>query len=308
MKQSRPVIALTLLAAFASDSWGQSKQPPAQSKQSAQPPASDQRGTEQVPLAVKILPAQDAKEKADKEDHERQEKGKVDEKLAFETQRIADYTDRLALFTIFLFCVAVLQAGLFLWQLRYMRQGMRDTEVAAKAARDSAEATKESVALAKDTAQRQLRAYISVEIRGFQFDRDPNLALVCKANFEIRNDGQTPAYDVRTNVDFRIAAQPLLSDFTRPNDNILRFENSISPNRTQEASGTKAFSIEKQKLLPGQKLYFLGLILYKDAFGIERETWFCGYIDQSEFVMDSTPGTKTSPITFHWAERHNKTT
>src|SRR5260370_34892153 len=101
-----------------------------------------------------------------------------------------------------------------------MRQGMRDTELAAKAARHSAEATKESVALAKDTAQRQLRAYISVEIRGFQFDRDPNLAWLCKANFEIRNDGQTPAYDVRTNGDCRIPAPPPLSHFTRPNANM----------------------------------------------------------------------------------------
>ena len=107
--------ALTILAAFASDSRGQSKQPLSQSKQSAQPPAPDQRGTEQVPLAVKILSATDAKEKADKEDRERQEKAKVDEKLAFETQLIVDYTDRLSLFTIFLFGVAVLQAGLFTW-------------------------------------------------------------------------------------------------------------------------------------------------------------------------------------------------
>jgi hypothetical protein len=106
------VIALALFAAFASDSWGQSKQPPAQSDQSAQPPAADQRGTDQVPLTVKILPAQDTKEKADKEERERQEKAVIDEKLAFETQRIADYTDRLALFTIFIFCVAVSQAGL----------------------------------------------------------------------------------------------------------------------------------------------------------------------------------------------------
>src|SRR6266478_4838934 len=53
-------IALALLAAFTSDSWGQSKQPPP-NKQTTQPPATDQRGTDQVPLAVKVLPAQDAK-------------------------------------------------------------------------------------------------------------------------------------------------------------------------------------------------------------------------------------------------------
>jgi hypothetical protein len=156
-------IALVLLVTFASDSLGQSKQPPTQSKPATQPPAPDQRGTDQVPLAVKILPATDAQEQAEKAEHERKEKAIIDEKLAFETQRIADYTDRLALFTVLLFCVAVAQAGLFLWQLRYMRQGMRDAEMAAKAAQDSAEATWDSVTLAKDTAERQLRAYVFLD-------------------------------------------------------------------------------------------------------------------------------------------------
>src|SRR6266851_5118195 len=93
------MITMALLVAFAPDSWGQSKQPPAQNK-AAQPPAPDQRGTEQAPLGVKVLSAQDAKDQADKfeRERERQEKAKIDEKLASETQRIAEYTDRLAWF------------------------------------------------------------------------------------------------------------------------------------------------------------------------------------------------------------------
>ena len=142
MKCRHIAMALALLAAFASDSWGQSQKPSPQSKQPTQAPTPDQRGTDSVPLTVKVLPATDAKEQADKAEHERKEKAVIDEKLAFETQRIADYTDRLALFTVLLFSVAILQAGLFFWQLRYMRQGMRDAEMAARAAQDSAEATK----------------------------------------------------------------------------------------------------------------------------------------------------------------------
>jgi hypothetical protein len=111
------VIALALLAVIASDSWAQSKQPSPQSK----PPATDQRGTDQIPLSVKILPATDAKEQADKTERDRKEKAIIDEKLAFETQRIADYTDWLAVFTGLLFLIAILQAALFFWQLRYMR-------------------------------------------------------------------------------------------------------------------------------------------------------------------------------------------
>lgn len=161
MRLRHIAIALALLAAFASDSWGQSQEPPAQSQPAAQPATPDKRGTDDVPLAIKIIPAPDAKEQADKAEHERKEKAVIDEKLAFETQRIADYTDRLALFTVLLFSVAVLQAGLFLWQLRYMRQGMRDAEMAAKAAQDSAEATKESVALARETNEINRQNFIA---------------------------------------------------------------------------------------------------------------------------------------------------
>ncbi|MBB1089867.1 hypothetical protein HUU61_01060 [Rhodopseudomonas palustris] len=195
--------------------------------------------------------------------------------------------------------------ALTLW---FLLKTFRETKRTADAGIKAANAAEAGVELASDTARRQLRAYLSIEITGFHFNRDPNRTLVCIANFRIRNDGQTPAYDVRTNVDFCISEQPLIRDLGRPRDNILRYENTISPNRFQEASGTKAISIDQQKLLPGQKLYFIGLILYKDAFGSDQETWFCGYIDQSELIMDSSPGPKTIPITFRWAERHNKTT
>ena len=133
------LIVLALSAAFASDSWGQLKEA-SPSKQAAQPLAADQRGTDQVPFAVKILPATDAKEQAEKAERERKEKAIVDDKVAFETQRIADYTDRLAWFTLILSGVAILQAGLFLWQLRYMRQSIVDAAIAANASARSATA------------------------------------------------------------------------------------------------------------------------------------------------------------------------
>src|SRR5258708_4720130 len=70
------------------------------SKKAAQPTTTDQRGTDQSPLSVKILPGPQTKEQADKEERERREKASIDEKLAFETQRIADYTFYLGIFTL----------------------------------------------------------------------------------------------------------------------------------------------------------------------------------------------------------------
>ena len=145
-----------------------------------QPATPDQRGTDQVPFAVKVLPTPDAKEQADKAEHDRKEKAVIDEKIAFETQRIADYTDRLAWFTLMLFGIAVMQAGLFVWQLLLIKGGTKDTRATAEAARTQATA-----------AERQLRAYVfpkEPKIVGL-FDQD-GITMTCK----LQNFGQTPAY------------------------------------------------------------------------------------------------------------------
>jgi hypothetical protein len=118
------LIAMSLLVAFASDSWGQSKkssqiQP---NNTAAQPTAPDERGTDKVPLTVKVIPSQPSEEQTKKEDAEKHEKAEIEKKLAFETQRIADYTWGLFFFTGLLFLIAVLQALMFGWQLARMRR------------------------------------------------------------------------------------------------------------------------------------------------------------------------------------------
>ncbi len=87
-----------------------------------------------MPLSVKIVPGNSSKEETEKQEAERSEKANIDKKVAFETQRIADYTWWLAGFSLAVALVAIGQAGLFIWQLRYMRQGMNDATIAANAA------------------------------------------------------------------------------------------------------------------------------------------------------------------------------
>jgi hypothetical protein len=260
------LVALVLLGTFASDSWGQSKQPPVQSKQAAP----DQRGTEQVPLAVKILPATDAKEQAEKFEHDRKEKAVIDEKLALETQRIADYTDRLVLFTIFLFCVAVVQAGLFFWQLRYMRRGMRDAETAAKAAEDSAKATRESVTLARETAERQLRAYVYIDGGSFKQIKAEPTRIYIEAHQLFKNFGHTPAYNFRCagRLDILDAENPVFAESPEPIG-----QSIIGP------GGERSSNIRKGPISPDdlaaivvkkKAIYVWGYISYVDAFGKSR--------------------------------------
>lgn len=79
MRARGPLLALALLAAFAPDSWGQSKQPSQPQTQPAQQQAApDQRGTENSPVVVKVLPAQENKEKSEAEAREHNEKRQFD--------------------------------------------------------------------------------------------------------------------------------------------------------------------------------------------------------------------------------------
>jgi hypothetical protein len=89
------------------------------------------------PLERRTAP--DAEDQAQRAERESREKAIIDKKLAFETQRTADYTDRLARLTLLLFCAAVGQIALFWVQLRYMRVGTKDTGIAAGAAQTSAD-------------------------------------------------------------------------------------------------------------------------------------------------------------------------
>jgi hypothetical protein len=223
------VLVLALCLALISDSaqsQRRSRQQPvgAQNQPTAQPPAPDQRGTDQVPLAVKIQPATDAKEKAETEERQRNErarldaeKARIDEKIAFETQRIADYTDRLALFTKFLFVVAVLQAGLFVWQLLLINKTTKDASVATRAARRSAVASVTQAKIARDTLTKVQRPYIFVvgADRLASSDQFPNPHLI----YEVVNYGQTPAIIETVNVGFfsgQLPEVPIQVDFDHP--------------------------------------------------------------------------------------------
>jgi hypothetical protein len=119
--------------------------------ESTQPTAPDQRGTDQLPLSVKIVPSPDSKEKGEQELREREDKAETDKKLAFETQRIADYTFYLGIFTLAVFCAATGQIVLFWIQLRYIRQSLKDAKIAADAAKESADTAREAIALTRNT-------------------------------------------------------------------------------------------------------------------------------------------------------------
>lgn len=186
----RVLLILALLCA-ASATYGQSK--PDRKPPSAQPPALDQRGTDQMPLSVKIVPGNSSKEDGAKQEAERAEKSKVDEKVAFETQRVADYTWYLAGFSLLLVLVAIGQAALFIWQLRYMRRGMEDATTAARATRRSAIAAVAQAKVARDTLVKGQRPYVFVYGIERLMTRNDLRGLTPFVEYVVANFGQTPA-------------------------------------------------------------------------------------------------------------------
>jgi hypothetical protein len=93
MKVRCLLIALALFAAFATDSWGQSKQPSPSSnppsKQIMQQAAPDQRGTEQSPAIVRILPTPKTAEEVDADRKDREDKNRSDSWLVKLTGALA---------------------------------------------------------------------------------------------------------------------------------------------------------------------------------------------------------------------------
>jgi hypothetical protein len=112
------VMVALAIALFGGDSWGQSQRsnrgkeiaPPA--SQTANPkndPAVDQRGTEQSPSVVKVLPTPQS-------DGQVATEVKRDNEKAANERRLADFTEYLFVATVALALIALMQLVVFGWQ------------------------------------------------------------------------------------------------------------------------------------------------------------------------------------------------
>jgi hypothetical protein len=130
MKQLSAFFLVALLVALASDSWGQSKpdSPPREQAKTAQQSASkDQRGTEQFPAFVKIIPTQKTPEEAEADRKEKEQKDTNDTRLVW--------------FTGLLACIGFLQLLVFGWQGIQLKRTVTAAKEATKLARDEFVAT-----------------------------------------------------------------------------------------------------------------------------------------------------------------------
>ncbi|MCW5694944.1 MAG: hypothetical protein KIT48_21510 [Pseudolabrys sp.] len=209
----------------------------------------------------------------------------------------------IALFTVIL---GISTIGLWNATNRLWEAGERQMRLTRGMALNQQAQTRESNRIAADTAERQLRAYLHVSPTNFRFNRADNGLMICKGTYDIKNLGQTPAYAVRTDVGFAMGEFPLSDDLPILEPNAVVFQQAIGPGQTLEGTGESR--VQEIKLRSGGRLYFYGVVRYRDAFDAERETYFCGSLSPFDSVFGAPNGIKTVQTAFKWSERHNSAT
>lgn len=148
-------------------------------------------------------------------------------------------------------------------------------EKAAQAAKISADAGTAAVTQAKDTAQRELRAYLLLSGSQIIFMpvQQPTAQVV------IKNYGQTPAYKVQQWVGFSVGRYPLGGPLRDPRSFEPAYSESIlgpGGQQTNTISSQIPFTQAMVDRLgtPEVTIYIYGIILYEDIFGAAHETKF----------------------------------
>jgi hypothetical protein len=249
------VLALTFLAAFASDSWGRSRQPSGPIAQI------DQRGTDQLPIAVKIVPAPGAEQ----QEHDGREKTETDRLLVSETQRMAEALRWLAALAASLVVIALVQVMLFSWQLRTMRRGI--------------------ISRREDFIARH-RPLLNVRwARVGKMDIDGNKI---QLNFGILNAGGSEAVITASSINAEFLAD---TDWPAPHDypvNNIVMDERIAPGASRPfvlpMNGLRNLTTISEEEM--QHLRFYGYVVYQDILKNTRTTYFCRQYrrDQDRFT------------------------
>lgn len=193
------------------------------------------------PITVSILPGPDAETKTATQEKNEEKKTFNDRLIAWSTVFLALVTTALAIFTA------------FLWK-----------------------STNRLVGSAEDTAQRQLRAYINISGGRVLNIDDPQNRIF---RLDIKNFGQTPAYEVSTVFKCIVREYPL--DKNKPLDPVTDEEHKIfsvmGPTCEYRRDMIAPYNGEwvEPKIKDGSTaIYGFGEIRYRDAFGIQRVTEF----------------------------------
>lgn len=267
----------------------QSQQRPFTSPRPApQPTVQDQRGTDQQPLSVKIIPSEKTDAERDEEQRRRDNEA-----------RLSQSADQLARFAYGLFLVAIAQLLLFGVQLWFIRGSFRDAKKAADAAKLNAEAVIDAerarifVNIEQDTAD----AIRSAAKQATSPEKDSNtLDASVGLFYGLKNYGKTPA--IIREIGHQLVLTPELANERQYSPkNPLPIEHFLGPGE-QTPRGTLVCSLDRKMTLGEAKeiqtlkntLWFYGYVVYDDTFGFGRELRYIFHYDGGtggRFRLDS---------------------
>ncbi|AEH88035.1 hypothetical protein [Mesorhizobium opportunistum] len=134
--------------------------------------------------------------------------------------------------------------------------------------------SRESNSISRETAERQLRAYVlpancTLELAA---DNDPT------AHVRIQNFGQTPAFDVRSWIHIWVEAYPKRVEFPNAPDDLPKGQGVRGPGfhatfRHRRELPIHAWEMERIRTKTAA-IYVYGVVEYRDCFGKKRRTKF----------------------------------
>lgn len=255
--------------------------------------ANDQRGADQSPLTVKVIPTPKTDAEREEEAKERREKAETDRKLA-------EYTGVLALFTKGLFyATVVLGIGMIglAWfgfmQFRVMKASMAAAQTAANAAMLSARA---AIDIELPIFRISPDSVISAELR----DGDKISVSYTVSRVILDNLGRTEAFPIEIKYGMtcgeNLPSEPHYSgvdDFSP--STIIEPDPSVTPQKRLSDCSVVIQPGDSERVSDGTRgLWFYCSLLYDDFMGARRETAFCWkwtHVGDEKMVWrsDSTP-------------------
>jgi|KBSSwiStaDraftv2_1062776.scaffolds.fasta_scaffold250190_1 hypothetical protein len=268
--RAKAFIGIAMFLVLISYSSAQSQQRPFSNPHPVPPPvAQDQRGTDQQPLSVKIVPAEKTDAERDDEQKHRDNEAKL-----------SASAEQLARFAYGLFLVGIAQLLLFAVQLWFIGASFRDARKAAEAAKLNADALIDAergrifVNIEQDTAdaiRSAARHANSPEKDGNPLDGSVGLF------YGLKNYGKTPAI-IRELGHQLVLAPELATEREHSPKTPLPIESVLGPGE-QTPRGTLVCSFDrkitigegKEILALRNALWFYGYVAYDDTFGFGRE-------------------------------------
>ena len=258
--------------------------------------------SEQHPIPIQTVPAQESEEQTKKEVSEEKEKLFYDRILTIATVLLAIFTGGLWLATYRLAKEARSNSER---QADEMKESIAEASRSASAMEKVASVTALNSGLMKFFWQKQMRAYLSVD-HGIGTYQDANVNFAGQAI--LNNVGLTPARNVSYSVNAGILDFDPSADTAMPPIGAMNVSDvGIAPRQqltinTHVTTRIPESEVDEVMLGNGRCLFLWGKIIYEDIFGNKWHTNFC-----HRYIFLKLPDGSRRPTNFYYP-KHNDAT